>query len=152
MPRLLEIFCIARRFMAANGNPNQWTNGYPSIETIENDINSGESYVVEKGDKIVATFVVKEGKEPAYDKIRDGKWPNNHTYATIHRVASDGEAKGVLHLSLQFAKSNHTDIRIDTHIDNKVMQHLLAKEGFKYCGVVSYGPGAERLAYQWSNG
>ena len=38
IPRLKEIFAIARRFMAEAGNPNQWTEGYPSEELLQEDI------------------------------------------------------------------------------------------------------------------
>ena len=40
------------------------------------------------------------------------------------------------------------NIRIDTHRDNKIMQHNLAKYGFEYCGIIHIASGAERLAYQ----
>ena len=40
------------------------------------------------------------------------------------------------------------NIRIDTHRDNLVMQHLLADEGFSYCGVIHCWSGDERLAFQ----
>lgn len=61
IPRLKEIFAIARRFMAEAGNPNQWTEGYPSEELLQEDIDSGDSYVIVKGDRIVATFVLRGG-------------------------------------------------------------------------------------------
>ena len=38
------------------------------------------------------------------------------------------------------------DFRCDTHPDNKVMQHLLEKLGFHYCGKVPID--GVRLAYQ----
>ena len=38
-------------------------------------------------------------------------------------------------------------IRIDTHEDNKVMRHILAREGFEPCGIINYdGP---KLAFEW---
>jgi len=41
-------------------------------------------------------------------------------------------------------------LRIDTHRDNKIMQHNLTKHGFSYCGVIYLASGDERLAYQRS--
>jgi RimJ/RimL family protein N-acetyltransferase len=38
-------------------------------------------------------------------------------------------------------------LRIDTHEDNKRMQHILAKNGFVYCGIVLQN-GSDRLAYE----
>ena len=148
IPRLKEIFAIARRFMAEAGNPNQWTEGYPSEELLQEDIDSGDSYVIVKGDRIVATFVLRGGADPTYDIIYDGKWPNDKPYATIHRIASSGEATGIMHTALQYALTLYDNIRIDTHRDNLVMQHLLADEGFSYCGVIHCWSGDERLAFQ----
>ena len=36
--KVIEIFDYARNFMRENNNPNQWINGYPSRENVENDI------------------------------------------------------------------------------------------------------------------
>ena len=110
IPRLKEIFAIARRFMAEAGNPNQWTEGYPSEELLQEDIDSGDSYVIVKGDRIVATFVLRGGADPTYDIIYDGKWPNDKPYATIHRIASSGEATGIMHTALQYALTLYDNI------------------------------------------
>ena len=40
------------------------------------------------------------------------------------------------------------NIRIDTHKDNKIMQGLLARHGFSYCGIIYLKNGSPRLAYQ----
>ena len=44
--RIMEIYCLARRFMAEHGNPNQWgpTNWLPE-ELIHSDIKNRNSYV-----------------------------------------------------------------------------------------------------------
>lgn len=39
-------------------------------------------------------------------------------------------------------------IRIDTHEDNKSMQRLIDKNGFKYCGIFYLADGSKRLAYE----
>lgn len=148
MPRLREIFAIARKFMAATGNPNQWADDYPSDELMRKDIESGNSYVVVVGDRIVATFVLRGGIDPTYNVIYNGRWLNDLPYATIHRIAGSGEVKGILHLAVEFALLTHRTIRIDTHRDNIVMQNAIGKEGFKYCGIIRCWSGAERLAYQ----
>ena len=148
IPRLMEIFAIARRFMAATGNPHQWADDYPSEELLRSDIASGDSYVVVCGDRIVATFVLRGGIDPTYNVIYNGQWLNDSPYATIHRIAGSGEVKGILHRAVQFALQQYGTIRIDTHRDNLVMQRAIVKEGFKYCGIIHCWSGAERLAYQ----
>lgn len=150
IPKLREIFAIARQFMANTGNPSQWVDGYPSDEQLTQDIESGDSYVVEKNEKVVATFVLRGGIDPTYNIIYEGKWLNDKPYATIHRIASTGETKGIMHIAMQFAQQQYDNIRIDTHRDNMVMQHLIEKEGFKYCGIIHCWSGDERVAFQFT--
>jgi RimJ/RimL family protein N-acetyltransferase len=40
------------------------------------------------------------------------------------------------------------DLRADTHADNKPVQHLLLKHGFRYCGIIRVTDGSKRFAYQ----
>ena len=39
-------------------------------------------------------------------------------------------------------------LRIDTHADNKIMQHTILSSGFCYCGVITQPSGAKRNAYE----
>ena len=148
IPRLHEIFAEARAFMASTGNPHQWAANYPSCGQIEDDILRGESYVCVTDGHIVATFVMRLVPDPTYDEIYDGSWLNDKPYATIHRIASSGEAKGIFHAVNEFVLQHCGTIRIDTHRDNKVMQHILRRAHFRYCGIIHCWNGDERLAYQ----
>lgn len=57
LDRLMEIFEEARRFMCRTGNPNQWINGYPQRELIQEEIEASHCYVcVTKDGRAVATF------------------------------------------------------------------------------------------------
>lgn len=150
IPRMREIFAIARRFMAATGNPNQWADTYPSLEQLQDDINSGDSYVCLEADRVVATFVLRGGDDPTYDVIYQGSWKNDNPYATIHRIASSGEVQGIFTHAMMFALLHYSTIRIDTHRDNKVMQKAILKAGFIYCGIIHCWNGDERLAYQYN--
>jgi hypothetical protein len=49
---------------------------------------------------------------------------------------------------MRFCFLHDTNIRIDTHQDNKIMQHNILKHGFSYCGIIYLLSGDERLAYQ----
>lgn len=150
IPLMQKIFAIARKFMAETGNPNQWADTYPSIQQLTDDINSGDSYLCLKEGKIVATFVLRGGNDPTYDIIYDGAWKNDNPYATIHRIASSGEVKGIFNTAMKYALKHYKTIRIDTHRDNKVMQNAIIKAGFEYCGIIHCWNGDERLAYQYN--
>lgn len=149
IPRLQEIFSLAREFMKETGNVHQWADDYPSKELLEGDIRHGDSYVCVYDDIVEATFVLREGKDPTYDKIYDGSWIADCPYVTIHRIASSGNQHGVFASVMDFAKEKYDSIRIDTHKDNKVMQHSIIKSGFQYCGIIHCWNGSERLAYQY---
>ena len=136
--------------MLETGNPSQWTAAYPSEELLRKDIGSRDSYVVEdEKQTVIATFVLRGGMDPTYDVIYEGRWLNDAPYATIHRIASDGTHKGILHLAMQFALLDYNNIRIDTHRDNQVMRNAIAKEGFAYCGIIHCWNDDERVAYQF---
>lgn len=149
IPRLEEIFAYARDFMTETGNPDQWHSNYPGVELLSRDIESGDSYVMLRQGRIVATFVLREGRDPTYDIIYEGAWLDDAPYATIHRIAGSGEIKGVMHVAMEFARERYSNIRIDTHRDNIVMQGAIRKEGFHYCGIIHCWNGGERLAYQY---
>lgn len=150
LSRLQEIFATARAFMVATGNPNQWAEDYPSEELLSRDIASGDSYVCVLDGRVVATFVLRGGQDPTYDVIYGGAWLNDGPYATIHRIASCGEVKGVFRSVMQYALQQYDTIRIDTHQDNRVMQHVVLAAGFRYCGIIHCWNGSERLAYQYT--
>ena len=150
IPQLQALFSHARSFMLETGNPSQWTAAYPSEELLRKDIGSRDSYVVEdEKQTVIATFVLRGGVDPTYDVIYEGRWLNDAPYATIHRIASDGTRKGILHLVMQSAQLDYNNIRIDTHRDNQVMRNAIAKEGFVYCGIIHCWNGDERVAYQF---
>ena len=89
-----------------------------------------------------------DGPDTIYNFIAEGNWLNDESYGVLHRVASNGEAKGVFKEILLYASEHYSNIRIDTHHDNKIMQRLLEQNGFVYCGVIFLGDGSPRLAYQ----
>lgn len=149
IPRLQEVFAVARQFMRATGNPNQWAESYPSVDQLTADIERGDSFVCIHDGRIVATFVLRGGIDPTYAIIYDGAWKNENPYATIHRIASTGEVKGIFDVVMNFALRTYGTIRIDTHRDNVVMRRLVERKGFEYCGIIHCWNGDERLAFQY---
>lgn len=153
LPELLEIYEQARAFMDANGNHTQWgLNRYPPKELIEKDIRLSRLYVLEREGRPVGAFVLMAGEEPTYRVIEEGGWPSEKPYLTMHRLGSLTDEHGVGDAALDFAESEARrmglDLRADTHADNKPVQHLLKKHGFRYCGVIRVANGSKRFAYQ----
>ena len=138
-PRIMEIYAIARAFMVEHGNPNQWgPTNWPPESLVLNDIARGSSYVCELDGNIVGVFFYDFGKdiEPTYAHIEDGSWLDEGAYGVVHRIASDGSAKGVGTACIDWAFRQCGHLRIDTHSDNFVMQRLLGKLGFEHRGTV----------------
>lgn len=149
LPRILELIECGRQKMRAAGNNEQWTNGQPSQEVIEEDIRLGESYVMTENGKVMVTFAFKPGPDVTYAKIYEGKWLDDvKPYYVVHRLASAPGVRGVLKDVLNFCFSHTDNIRIDTHRQNVVMRHALEKYGFRYCGIIYLLDGAERFAFQ----
>ena len=137
--RIMEIYAVAREFMARNGNPNQCgPTCWPPETLIRRDIAQGKSYVCECEGRIVGVFFYDFGKdvEPTYARIVDGSWLDERPYGVVHRIASDGSAKGVGSTCINWAFDCCGHLRIDTHGDNVVMQRLLSKLGFAHCGTI----------------
>ena len=156
--RILEIIEKAKIELRKLGL-DQWQNGYPNREVIENDVKNGISYVLEEiSEKIVGTIVLSPKKEEPYSKI-EGKWITNDDYIVIHRLAVDSEIKnkGIATKILEFSekeciKNKILSIKTDTHENNKPMKKFLEKNGFSYCGVIYLDKesdvGEKRIAYE----
>jgi hypothetical protein len=134
--------------MKTNGNATQWGDTYPPVSLLQSDISAGKSYVIENQNEICATFYFAVESDVTYAHIDNGNWLNDEPYGVIHRIASNGKAGGILHTCVAFCQTQTNNLRIDTHKDNKIMQHLLSKEGFTLCGIICLTDGSPRLAYQ----
>lgn len=153
VPTILEIVRGAQRRLAAAGI-DQWQNGYPNREVIENDIRSSVARVVCHEGRVVAYGAVVYTGERAYEDLRGGEWLTKGTnYATVHRLCvaessvGRGVGRGFMELvEVDALRHDVASVRVDTHPDNKTMQHLLDSLGYIYCGVVCYE--SERLAYE----
>ena len=146
---LMAIFAYARAQMAADGNPTQWGDGYPTREQLENDIQRGVSYVMEHEGVPCATFVFIIGDDPTYAYIEDGQWLDDTLpYGTIHRIASNGQRRGIFRTVLDWCSAQCSNIRIDTHQANARMIHLIEQAQFTRCGIIYTRDNSPRMAYQ----
>lgn len=148
LQEMMEIYDLARKFMVQTGNPTQWKNGYPQESLLRQDIAEGISYVGEMDGHLEAVFVYFKGDDPTYHVIEQGNWLNDAPYGVVHRVASRGAVKGAGTQCILWGFEQCGNLRMDTHDDNKVMQHVLEKNGFVKCGRIYTHDGTERIAYQ----
>ena len=149
LPRVLEIYAIARKTMRERGNPDQWGDAYPPQDLIRSDVREGRLRVLCDGDRIAAAAAFCPGEDPFY-RVIEGAWKNDKPYLAIHRVASDGSLHGVFRAFFGEAKTLSSEIRVDTHEKNFVMRRAILREGFSYCGVIHVGDGSPRVAFQYS--
>ena len=147
---IMQVIEDARKCLADAGS-TQWQNGYPNTDTIIEDITSGQAYVALEEGELLAYAAVTKSPEKAYEAIYDGNWQGKETeYLVFHciAVASDVQGQGVAQTFLEglIEGFDYLDFRSDTHDQNKVMQHIFEKLGFKQVGKVPVD--GERLAYQ----
>lgn len=143
--RVMQIMENGRDAIAALGI-DQWQQGYPHRGIVADDVQWGESYVVEEDGELLGTCMVSMRGDRNYDSI-DGTWlihsaSTEPRYATIHRVAVAAEAKGrglakYMFMQVEQLARQHDceSIRVDTHPGNVPMRSLCERCGYTYCGV-----------------
>ena len=160
-PQILAIYRKAREFMKENGNPSQWGDTFPREEVLRNDIEEKRHlYVItrgETGETIAGVFALIIGPDPTYAVIepcegdppaRSGFWLSDSLYGTIHRLASGGRAHGIFAEAIAYSRRQIAHLRIDTHEDNLIMQHLIERAGFSRRGIIYTDDGSPRIAYE----
>lgn len=145
--RIMEIYRYAQDFMIRTGNPNQWAHVYPDPSLIKSDIRNNRCKVIHDDTVVHGVFALFEEEDPTYSFIENGRWLNDAPYVTIHRIAGDGQVHGILRCAVDYCRGISSDIRIDTHEDNKIMQRQIEKNGFQKCGIIYLEDGSPRLAY-----
>lgn len=149
LEQIMNIYKYAQDYMIRTGNPTQWGHFYPTADLIRSDIHKNACRVICDGNKIHGVFALFDGAEPNYAYIKNGNWLNDAPYMTIHRLAGDGQVHGLFQCAVAYCKSAAKNIRVDTHENNKTMQHLIEKNGFTKCGIIYVTDGTPRIAYQW---
>lgn len=130
----------------------QWTEEYPSLETLRSDITCGKGYAVKVDGAVAGYLCIDFDGEPAYDTI-DGAWRTKGPYAVVHRMAFGRAFRGMGLADATFSRIEALcgargvrNIRVDTDFPNLRMQHVLEKNGFVRCGVIIF-QGSEKIAY-----
>jgi hypothetical protein len=149
IPAMREIFNYGREVQLKTGNLNQWEAGYPADEVILEDIRQKAAHVcVDDKGNIIGVLSVFTDPDPTYKNI-EGAWLNDKPYATIHRIATNGQVKGTGQYCIEWVQNQYDNVRIDTHENNEQMKYIVKKLGFEYCGVIYLANGDARNAYQF---
>lgn len=145
------IIDMGRRFQKEQGF-TQWTEDYPTLDTVREDIRADKGYSLLTDGKIAGYMCIDFDGEPAYQNI-EGAWRLEGPYAVVHRMAFHSAFRGMGLAEASFRlieelcqQKGVSIIRVDTDFPNKRMQHILTKNGFVNCGTVVF-QGSAKLAY-----
>lgn len=149
---VVEIIRSAQRRLARAGI-DQWQNGYPNRERVEEDMAHGYGRVLCLDGEVVAYGALVYDGESAYEGLQGGAWLTSAgAYLTIHRlsvvdrVVGTGCGRRFMQLAEAEAAARVASVRVDTHPDNRTMQSLISSLGYRYCGTVEYE--SPRWAYE----
>ena len=141
---IMAVLAVAREKMRRSGN---LTSGLMATPPSKPSLPT--SSATEDCGYIVAYFAFLPSPEPTYASIYDGEWLDDTLpYHVVHRMGSLDTVHGIFNDVVDYCFSCVTNLRIDTHRDNKIMRNLLLEHGFHYCGIIYLQGGDERLAYQ----
>lgn len=151
-PVIWEILQYAIEQRRKDGS-QQWQDGYPNPDTIQQDLEKECAYVMEDNGTVLLYAAILFEKEPAYEAI-EGKWLTNGDYAVLHRVAASPLATGRKVATILFEMVEDlcrdkkvNSIKVDTNFDNGPMLRIMEKLHYTYCGEV-YFRGSPRKAFE----
>lgn len=136
-----EIIEEGKRHLKEQG-VDQWQNGYPDRQILCQDLTAGKGYFVMEGAERLGYLCIDFDGESAYDEIQ-GSWHTKEPYMVVHRMAFTEKARGkrvseeLFRLAEEMSRQRGVfSFRVDTDRQNQKMQHILAKNGFFYCGTI----------------
>ena len=147
LPEILEIIRQGQSFLKSQGLSQWQEDRGPKSVDIEQDIAKDEGYVFLYEERPCGYTSLVSGVDPVYTAITEGQWETNigQVYVSVHRVAVSmairGKGFGKIFLALIVAeakKLGYADIRIDTHLENLIMQKVITDTGFIYRGMVEF--------------
>lgn len=127
------------RMDLSNKGISQWTNHYPTKESIAKDIENSEGYVyLEQGD-VLAYMQICNRQDSEYANV---PWRiNTDNVLTVHRlaIAPKEQGKGLAHKMMDFAesfakKNNFNAIRLDAYSKNLIALNFYENKGYYICG------------------
>ena len=143
---LFQIYLNGKNELEKNGI-YQWTDSYPTISIIENDIRKGELFTLKNESKLIGAITINEDQEKEYQII---PWKYDDTKVlVIHRLVVDPkhQKQGYAHKMMDFAEdfaiqNDYTSIRLDAYSQHEKVIEFYKKRNYVVRGNV-YFPGRE---------
>lgn len=142
LDNVFQIFKDCRISMEKDG-VYQWTEHYPTLKIIRNDIQEGYLYCLTQNEKIVGVVNISDIQEPEYKTIH---WQNNDgKILVVHRLAvhpqfqKQGLAKKLMDFSEDYAtKNNYSSVRLDAYSGNERVLRFYENRDYKKRGEVFF--------------
>lgn len=139
---IFQLYQNAKEELDKNGI-FQWTDNYPTLTIIENDLKKDCLFVLKNNEKIIGAICINEEQEPEYKKIN---WKFNQTkILVIHRLViapqyqSNGFAKKLMDFAENHAKENYyTSIKLDVYSKNESAVRFYEKRKYCICGEIYF--------------
>lgn len=151
--QVMEVIEDGREELKKQGN-GQWQFGYPNRDNLLSDIENGNLYVIDNGERIVGVLAIVEG-DPEYPFLESGSWLSDYPFLVMHRCAVKKEYhhKGLGMFLFEIfeevgKEKNFHSLRLDTHEKNPIMNHLLIASGFTDCGTIILKPDKHRHVFE----
>jgi predicted amidohydrolase/GNAT superfamily N-acetyltransferase len=142
LEKLFQIYINGKIDLENNGI-YQWTDNYPTISIIENDLKKDVLYTLKSNEKIIGAINISEEQEAEYELI---KWEfDNSKVLVIHRLVIDpkhqkkGYAQKLMDFAENFAKeNNYSSIRLDAYSQNVRVIEFYKKRNYFIRGNVNF--------------
>ena len=142
LEKLFQIYLNGKIDLENNGI-YQWTDNYPTISIIEDDLKKDVLYTLKNNEEIIGAINISEEQETAYDSI---KWEfDSSKILVIHRLVIDpkhqkkGYAQKLMDFAEEFAKeNNYTSIRLDAYSQNFRVIEFYKKRNYVIRGNVNF--------------
>ena len=147
----MEIIADGRQFQQEQGFV-QWTEAYPILPYIAEDIETQRAWLLREGDTVLGYLCLDFDGEPAYDAITGGSWLCDEPYAVLRRLALNARGRGLTRVLFDLAAERSreqgiTYLRLNIGLQNSRMQHILEKVGFEKRGIIIF-QGSGKFAYE----
>lgn len=150
LDEVFQLIMDCRKAMESEG-VFQWTDQYPTLKIISNDISKRNLYCLIGKGKIAGVININELQDPEYKLV---KWENSYVkIMVIHRLAvhpefqKQGFAKRLMDFAEDYAiKNNYSSIRLDAFSNNPRALRFYENRDYQRRGEVFF-PGRELPFY-----